>query len=181
MDKFTIRPAEEKDFPTLARKFELLNQSYTQVGYLLPQPENVGEIWLQSFQRTLGRFSNVFIAEIGSTQTSKNKKVMIGFALCRLKRLPAHMGGLLVGELSDIWVDDKARRLGVGKSLAETVITWLRNQDAHSVEVQVLSNNEPAQALFNTLGFVLEYRSSRLVFAQADEKDGGISSLETNS
>ncbi len=89
MNDITYRPATEADFLSLEAMYTKLNAYFYEVGYLLPHPENVGEVWLESFRRTLGRFSNVFVAEQEGSP--------LGFILCRLKRLPAHMEGLLVG------------------------------------------------------------------------------------
>ena len=47
MSEIEIRPATEADFPALADMYEKLNAYFYQVGYLLPRPENVGEL-LQS-------------------------------------------------------------------------------------------------------------------------------------
>ena len=159
MSAISCRPATESDFPALAAMYEKLNAYFFQVGYLLPRPENVGELWLESFRRTLGRFSNVFIAEReGRPQ---------GFILCRLKRLPAHMGGLLVGEVSDVWVEAEARRASVGEALAQAGLDWLGGQGVHSVEVQVLKENQGSLKFFESLGFMLELRALRLIL----EKD----------
>lgn len=157
-DNLSFRTATELDFPILAEKFVELVAAYDQLGYLLPKPENAGEAWVDSFRRTLGRFSNVFLAELDT--------VIVGFALCRLKRLPMHMGGVMVGELSDIWISPQARRLGLGTQLTHLVLEWLSEQGAHSVEVQVLRDNEPAWRMFESLGFQLEYRAARLLFDQ---------------
>jgi ribosomal protein S18 acetylase RimI-like enzyme len=151
-----FRAATELDFSILAEKYTELNATYYQLGYLLPQPENVGAAWVDSFRRTLGRYSNVFIAELDGA--------LAGFALCRLKRVPMHMGGVMVGELSDIWVSPQARRMSLGSRLTRLVIDWLHEQGAHSVEVQVLHQNEAAWKMFEQLGFQPEYRAARLLF-----------------
>ena len=97
MSAVSYRTATEADFPVITEMYSLLNTYFYQMGYRLPHPENVGEVWLDSFKRTLGRFSNVFIAEV--------EERVVGFMLCRLKRVPSYMGGVLVGELSDMWID----------------------------------------------------------------------------
>jgi ribosomal protein S18 acetylase RimI-like enzyme len=159
MNDFTTRPANEADFPTLAAMYEQLNAYFYQVGYLLPRPEHVGELWLDSFRRTLGRFSNVFVAERGGR--------LLGFHLCRIKRLPAHMGGGMAGEVSDVWVEPEARKLGVGEALLQAGLEWMRGQGVHSVEVQVLSENEGSLRFFERHGFKLEYRALRLLWHEA--------------
>jgi hypothetical protein len=64
MSELSYRLVEESDFPIIIEMYTLLNTYFYQMGYRLPHPENVGDIWLDSFRRTLGRFSNVFIAEV---------------------------------------------------------------------------------------------------------------------
>jgi ribosomal protein S18 acetylase RimI-like enzyme len=160
MNNIAYRPATEADFPTLAEMYVKLNSYFYQVGYLLPRPENVGELWVDSFRRTLGRFSNAFVAE--------EEGRLLGFHLCRLKRLPAHMGGVMTGEVSDVWVEPEARRLGVGDALVQAGLDWMRKQGVHSVEVQVLSQNEGSLKFFERLGFQLEYRALRLSWEEGD-------------
>jgi ribosomal protein S18 acetylase RimI-like enzyme len=116
----------------------------------------VGEVWLESFRRTLGRFSNIFIAELDG--------VVAGFMLCRIKRVPQYMGGVLVGELSDMWIIPEARRLGIGDKLSRLALDWLKAQSTHSVEIQVLKDNDASWKLYDRMGFQLEFRVARLMW-----------------
>lgn len=150
------RLATEADFPILIEFYTRLNQFFYQVGYRLPHPENVGEVWLDSFRRTLGRFSRVDVAELDGR--------VVGFMLCRIKRVPAYMGGVLVGELSDMWIEPEARRLGIGDKLSRLALNWLRDQGVHSVEIQVLRDNEASWKLYERMGFKLEFRVGRLLW-----------------
>lgn len=159
----SCREATADDFPILVNWYGQLNTYFYQMGYRLPHPENVGQIWLESFQRTLGRFSNVFIAELEGDP--------VGFMLCRLKRVPAHMGGVMVGEISDVWIETEARRLGIGERLSRLALAWLRENDAHSVEVQILKDNEGSWKMFERLGFQLEFRAVRLLWDEYIEED----------
>jgi ribosomal protein S18 acetylase RimI-like enzyme len=156
MISVTYRPANEADFPALAAMYEQLNAYFATVGYLLPRPENVGGMWLDSFRRTLGRFSNIFVAERDDR--------LVGFHLCRIKRLPAHMGGALAGEVSDVWVEPEARSQGMGEALVQVGVAWMREQGVQSIEVQVLSENEGSLRFFQRQGFHLEYRALRLLW-----------------
>jgi ribosomal protein S18 acetylase RimI-like enzyme len=160
----SYRPAVEEDFPVLMEMYSLLNTYFYRMGYRLPHPENVGEVWLDSFRRTMGRFSNVFIAEIDGR--------VVGFMLCRLKRVPAYMGGVLVGELSDMWIVPEARRLGIGDKLSRLAMGWMRAQGAHSIEIQVLKDNEASWKLYERMGFKLEFRVGRLLWDEYVEEEG---------
>jgi len=165
MEEKTIvhyREAKPEDFPILMSMYTELNSFFYTAGYRLPHPDNVGEVWLDSFRRTLGRFSNVHVAEIDGKA--------VGFMLCRLKRVPAYMGGVLVGELSDMWIVPEARRLGIGDKLSRLAIEWLRSQGAHSVEIQVLKDNEASWKLYERMGFKYEFRVGRLLFNEYIEE-----------
>jgi ribosomal protein S18 acetylase RimI-like enzyme len=165
MSNVTYRTVRAEDLPVLAEMYAELNSYFYTVGYRLPHPENVGEAWLESFQRTLGRFSNVFIAELDGQ--------VAGFMLCRLKRLPPHMGGELAGELSDMWIVPSARRLGIGQKLSRLAIEWLREQGAGSVEIQILRDNEASLKLYERMGFEVEYRLVRLFWDDYIDEDAG--------
>ena len=152
----SYRTANEADFPIIMEMYEKLNSYFYKLGYRLPHPKDVSQIWLDSFRRTLGRFSNVYVALIDDR--------VVGFMLCRLKRVPLYMGGVMVGELSDMWIIDEARRLGIGDKLSRLAIDWMRKQGAHSIEIQVLRDNEASWKLYEQMGFQLEFRAGRLLW-----------------
>ena len=155
------RLAVEADFPVIKEMYELLNQHFYSLGYRLPHPENIGEVYLKSFRRTLGRFSNAWVAEVDG-------KVM-AYILCRIKRVPAYMGGVMVGELSDEWVDESVRRLRIGDRLCRVALQWLREQEVHSVEIQVLNSNEASWRMLSRMGFKQEFRVGRMVWDEYTE------------
>ena len=155
------REAGESDFPVLMDMYAQLNNYFYRVGYRLPHPEDVAQVWLDSFSRTLGRFSNVFVAVVDEQ--------VVGFMLCRIKRVPKYMGGVLVGELSDMWIVPEARRMGIGDKLSRLALHWLKEQGAHSVEIQVLRDNEASWKLYQRMGFQLEFRVGRLLWDEWDE------------
>jgi ribosomal protein S18 acetylase RimI-like enzyme len=163
MSEVTYRLVRNQDLPLIAEMYLELNDYFYRLGYRLPHPENVGEVWLDSFRRTLGRFSNVFIAEVDGK--------VAGFMLCRIKRVPPHMGGVLVGELSDMWIISDARRLGIGDKLSRLALAWLREQGVHSVEIQVLRDNEASWKLYDRMGFQLEFRVGRLLWDEYIDQD----------
>ena len=154
MSEVSYREANDSDFPIMKQQYTLLNQHFHQFGYRLPVPENVGEVWLDTFKRTLGKFSMVYVAEYSGK--------VVGFLLARIKRLPPYMGGLPVGELSDEWIEPEVRRLGVGAHLCHMGLEWLRNQKVHSVEIQVLNGNEASWNMLSGMGFKQEFRVGRM-------------------
>ena len=152
----TYRLATEADFPVIKKFYTLLNDHFYSFGYRLPHPEDVGEVYLESFRRTLGKFSNAWVAEVDGK--------VVAYILCRIKRVPQYMGGVLVGELSDEWVEAEVRRLRIGDRLCRIALEWLREQQVHSVEIQVLNSNEASWRMLSRLGFQQEFRVGRLVW-----------------
>ncbi|MEJ2512719.1 MAG: hypothetical protein P8Y72_14130 [Anaerolineales bacterium] len=53
----SYRLGTEDDFPTLKGFYEKLDAYFRQLDLGLPQPEDVGQAWLESFSRTYGKFS----------------------------------------------------------------------------------------------------------------------------
>jgi len=73
------------------------------------------------------------------------------------------MGGVLVGELSDMWIEPEFRRLGIGRKLSDLAIDWLKMHPIHSIEIQVLVGNEASYKLYESMGFVCDFRHARLL------------------
>ena len=160
MSEPICRPASESDLVAATRLYERTDAAYRHYNYLFPEVDQVGQAWLETFRRTLGRFSVLYVAELEGQ--------LVGFTLGRIKRTPPHRGGVLVGEISDIWVEPRARRLGLAERLTQLAIDWLMAQDIHSVEAQILDGNGPSWALFKKLGFQSELRQVRFINQPTD-------------
>ena len=57
-------------------------------------------------------------------------------------------------ELVSMWTASTHRRAGVGRALVQAVLTWAAETGAASVGLGVMSGNEPAEALYRSMGFV---------------------------
>lgn len=152
----TYREANEADLPAVAAMYDKLDQLLRQHPYHFPEVDNVGTLWLDIFRRTLGRFSVVYLAEYQGE--------VVGFILARIKRVPEYLGGVMVGELKDMWVEHKVRRLGIGEKLLRLAIEWCHAQNVHSLEAQILVGNEPIIKLVKSLGMTPELYQMRLTW-----------------
>jgi L-amino acid N-acyltransferase YncA len=150
------RAAVEDDFPTIMAFYEKFDRHMRSLEYSLPGVENIAQTWLDSFRRTLGRFSQLFVVE------AEGK--VAGFIRCRIKRVPPYMGDVMVGELMEIWIEPTARRSRAGETLTRMCIEWMRDQGVHSVEVQILLENEPSINMCKGLGMKPELMQLRLVW-----------------
>jgi ribosomal protein S18 acetylase RimI-like enzyme len=57
------------------------------------------------------------------------------------------------GVVQDIYVDEKARRLGAGRELMRAAIEWIFSRGRSQVVLLTKTGNESAQRLFATFGF----------------------------
>jgi GNAT superfamily N-acetyltransferase len=160
-DIVIYREATEADFPIVAGMYVKLDKLLRQHTYTFPEVENVGELWLDMFRRTLGRFSILYVAEYEGE--------VVGFIVARVKRVPEYLGGVMVGELKDMWVEHKVRRLGIGEKLLRLAIEWCREQKVYSVEAQILVGNEPIIQLVEYLGMKKELYQLRMLWEDYNE------------
>jgi len=158
------REATDTDLPTIARLYDKLDRFLHEYSYNFPGVENVGAKWLEIFQRTLRRFSIVYVAEYqGET---------VGFILARIKRVPEYLGGVMVGELKDMWVEPAVRRLRIGEKLLRLAIEWCWTQDVYSLEAQIFVGNEPIIQLVEYLGMQPEILQMRMMKGDYRQADG---------
>ena len=148
------REATETDFPAVESMYAKLDDLLRKYTYAFPAVENVSHLWLDMFRRTLGRFSVLYVAEVEGE--------VVGFIVARIKRVPEYLGGVMVGELKDMWVEKPVRRLGIGEKLLRLAIEWCRQQNVYSVEAQILLGNEPIIQMVEYLGMKKELYQFRM-------------------
>lgn len=139
------RPARKEDLPAVGDLWARLDSFHRSLGLAFPEPQGAVQAWLDSFERTLGRFSFAWVAEVDGQ--------ICAFLLARVKRTPAYLGGVMVGEISDLYVDEALRGQRVGARLADMAVEHLQSLKVHSIEVQVLQKNDGALAFWQEMGF----------------------------
>ena len=140
-----VRPGTEKDLRAVGLLWRKLNDYHISIGMHFQAHDACMDEWVASFSRTLGRFSFLWVAESGNEISA--------FLLGRLKRAPAYLGGVLVGEISDLYVGEDLRGQGTGRKLVEEAMRHFKEQAVHSVEVQIMAKNESGLAFWNSMGF----------------------------
>ncbi len=96
--------------------------------------DGAAEKWTDSFLRTLGRFSFLWVAE--------QDDMLQAFLLARVKQSPAFLGAVQVGEISDLFVGEVLRGSGVASQLVDEATKKFRELGVHSVEVQIQTGNQ---------------------------------------
>jgi len=61
--------------------------------------------------------------------------------------------------LVSMWVAPTHRRLGIGRTLVDAIIAWLRVKSVRTLQLLVTSNNDPAIRFYQQLGFQLTGRT----------------------
>lgn len=145
MADWPVRLAEEADLPAVAAAWARLQDFHRSLGLAFPLPADAAEKWLGSFQRTLGRFSFLWVAgPLGEPAA---------FLLARVKQSAPFLSAVQVGEISDLYVDESLRGSGVGAQLVAAAMAKFTELSVHSVEVQVQAGNQAGLDFWHKQGF----------------------------
>ncbi|MBI3160600.1 MAG: GNAT family N-acetyltransferase [Chloroflexi bacterium] len=158
MSEISIREATAKDLPAIGHLWTEMDDFHRGLTLKLPQPADPARQWLDAFKDQLGKAAFLWVAEINGE--------IEGFLLARLKRLPAYLGDVMVGEISDLYVDEEARGQKVAVRLAETAIAALKRHDIHSIEIQIMAGNHGGLAFWHKQGFHTELTQVRMLVGE---------------
>ena len=147
MDDLTIRPATKADEPALGRYGgALMRQHHAFDPQRFVRSENP--------EAGYGRF---LVSQIGDREVvvlvAERAGAVIGYAYAGLE--PTSWKDLreACGYLHDVFVDPAARGAGAGERLVRAAIEWLEARGAPRVVLMSAARNEPAQRLFERIGF----------------------------
>lgn len=146
---------DHPDWTAVAALFTKMYARMDEMGLMLPLADDGAEKWLKTARITSGKYGVLVVA--------KDDAKIIGFAHGMIKFLPDYLGGYSVGIITHVFVDEKARRAGVGKALVKELEAWFGIKKVHSVELQVITGNPNAQAFWKKLGYseeLLQYRKN---------------------
>ena len=146
---------EARDWEVVGELFKRMYSRMDEMGLMLPLCTDGTEKWLKTARNTSGKYGLVILA--------KNGGKAIGFAHGMLKFLPDYLGGFAVGSITHVYVDDDARRAGIGKALVNQLENWFRIKKVHSIELQVITGNPAAKEFWENLGYrqeLLQYRKT---------------------
>ena len=145
----TIRTARPDDAAVLAAAERAIAAV---PGRLVSRPEEIDD---EAFRKTIDALAG---SERGRYLVAEHGGAVVGHAF--LEPL-GHAATCHVVRLT-IAVHEGHQRRGVGRALMNDLLGWARsNPRVEKVELQVRSSNEPALALYRSLGFVEEGRKTR--------------------
>jgi len=158
MKYILLDAANHPEWLEVARLFTQMYARMDELGLMLPLAESGAEKWLKSTQNTNGKFGMVVLA--------KESDLAAGFAHGMIKFLPDYLGGYAVGTITHVFVDEKARRAGVGKQLVHELEEWFRMKKVLSIELQVITGNPVAKEFWKELGYMEELVQYRKTWQQ---------------
>lgn len=106
-------------------------------------------IYLES--RIEEKDSQLLVADIKST--------VVGYALGRIQEYPRVLKDRRHGRITDLAVQTKSRRQGIGSSLYESLVDWFRSREIQRVEISVVPSNKAAKSFWVGKGFYIFHAS----------------------
>jgi ribosomal protein S18 acetylase RimI-like enzyme len=145
----TIRPATPSDLPALGRLGALLmrtHYNFDQKRFLEPGANaDEGYAWFLGEQLKDEGNAVVLVAEQDDD--------VVGYVYAALEPISWKELREACGFIHDVAVDERARRHGLATALIEAAMKWLSDRGAPRVVLGTAEQNEPAQRLFERLGF----------------------------
>ena len=138
MTSSAIRPATTHDLAELATLFDAYRQFYEQ-----PSDIELANNFIAD--RLNHQDSVIFVAE-------NNHQALIGF--CQIYPSFCSVIAATIGVLYDLFVDSNARKTGAGRALMLAAHEYAAKNGLRRLELTTAKNNQPAQALYESLGWV---------------------------
>ena len=132
----TIRPATTEDLDAIAPLFDAYRRFYAQPGDL----QRARDFLHERLQR--GE-SAILLAELDGRAAGFTQLYPM-FSSVRTAR---------IWILNDLYIDEGARRHGVGKALLDAAAQFAKEQGAAGLVLETTRDNEPARALYRAAGW----------------------------
>ena len=140
------RPATPSDVPVLA---ELAARALDELG-----PMRGGAVFSAREARDGGSLEASLSADIDDEKTcvlaGTIDDTVIGYAVGRTEAL---RDGSTLGVITDLYVDDGARSVGVGEAMMGELLDWFRSQGCAGVDATALPGNRATKNFFEESGF----------------------------
>ncbi|HET6243535.1 MAG: GNAT family N-acetyltransferase [Bacteroidetes bacterium] len=160
----SIKIIDDSNDPLLIQVKHLFQQMYDQLNDQMPEKQlkiplvdNGAELWLEGVKKMLGRLGRIVVA-------IKDDKV-IAFANGVIYFTPDYLGDLKVGSIANVFVLPQARELGLGLRLVTELEQWFKSKNVHSVNLQVIFENNQASDFWKHCKYLEEIIQFRKIFA----------------
>lgn len=144
--KGAVRPAGPRDRDRLVDLWlGLLAHHAPLDAHYRIRPGSEAEWGRQVDQLLRGEDSAVFVFE--------REGELLGFCAVQVEAAPPLLVERRRAEITELMVEPGARRLGIGRQLAEAAADWIRRRGVEGTIVRIAAHNAEAQAFWRALGF----------------------------
>jgi GNAT superfamily N-acetyltransferase len=141
----TISSAASSDLQRLEPLWWALYRHQGEHGMRLKLEQDAFSAWVDSLEPFLGRFAHVTIATLGSE--------IVGFIAARIRTLPPYFGRGQVGVITEVFVADEHRSLGIGRRMLDHTRAWYQENAVRRIELQVVAENPDGLRFYESLGW----------------------------
>ncbi len=144
-----IRRAVEEDHPEMSRLWrEMMDFHACQDTRFRPKPSPEAEmVWTRYLRQ------DILPSDRWCAFVAEEEGQLIGQILGELRKTVPVFESDRYGYVTDIVVDPRARRRGIGRALFGALRTWFAEHGASHLELRVLDNNRISQAFWRAMGF----------------------------
>ncbi|MCB2203163.1 GNAT family N-acetyltransferase [bacterium] len=128
-------------------------ESMSDKGLQMPLVENGEHLWLDGLRKSLGRFYQM-------VATVEDDRI-VGFVFGYIRITPPYLGSKKVGYVDGLYLEEQHRTGPLVLRMIRELQMWFRERDVDSLELQVLTDNEHAWKLWESLGFKRELYQMR--------------------
>lgn len=141
-----IRPATAQDVPDIVAIWGELAAHHAQLDPSFAPSEAWRAEYRQFIRNLLGRDDAMAVVAVDGGH-------LVGYAVGRISILPGFFERRRRGYIHDVVTEEAFRRRGIGRSLTEALLAWMREAGVLTVELTVSVRNEEAVAFWERLGF----------------------------
>jgi ribosomal protein S18 acetylase RimI-like enzyme len=141
-----VRAGEAADLDRIEPLWRHLYELQRAGGMELPVPGDGFASWAGSLAPGLGRFACLVVADDDAGSPA-------GFVAGRIRPAPPWFGGVPVGFVSEVYVAPPHRGAGLAERMLAAAAAWFAERGVARLELQVLSGNDTARALYRRLGW----------------------------
>jgi GNAT superfamily N-acetyltransferase len=145
-DALTIRSAEARDLDRLAALWIALTEHHASDDPLFTLRADAEAQIQRLLAATLcDPDAALFVCE--------RDGAILGYCSVRIDTAPPIQVETRRAEIADLMVCESERRRGVGRSLAERALLWVKDRGVERCEVRVASRNQAGQRFWRAVGF----------------------------
>lgn len=159
-----IRDANSDDLNDVVNLWEMLAHHHEELSDQFALAWDGKRKWSKYLEERFSEISTKLIV-------AEEEGEIVGFMLCLLSpNIPVYKDRK-IGVISDVYVLEERRRIGVTKNMLNNAIKWFEKNKARSVQLGVAHDNFEARAAWRQVGFEPYMIHKRLDLKSLHEKE----------